>query len=137
MAAGFNGARLHQKVFEPRTLYWADKLGYLVWGEFPNWGVNIAQAEAVRRFVDEWREAVLRDRNHPALIGWCPLNETGTDEHVARLEALLATTRTMDSTRPLLDSSGYTHFLSEADVFDAHDYEQNPKIGRASCRERV
>lgn len=38
MAAGFNGARLHQKVFEPRFLYWADKLGYLVWGEYPSWG---------------------------------------------------------------------------------------------------
>ncbi len=34
MAAGYTGARLHQKVFEPRFLYWADKLGYLVWGEF-------------------------------------------------------------------------------------------------------
>ena len=127
MAAGFNGARLHQKVFEPRFLYWADKLGYLVWGEFPSWGVNIAHAEAVRRFVDEWHEVVRRDRNHPAIIGWCPLNETGTDEYVARLETLLATTRTMDPTRPFLDSSGYTHFLPETDVFDAHDYEQNPE----------
>ena len=127
MAAGFNGARLHQKVFEPRTLYWADKLGYLVWGEFPSWGVNIAHEESVRRFVKEWGEVVRHDRNHPALIGWCPLNETGTDEYVARLEDLLATTRTMDSTRPFLDSSGYTHFLPETDVFDAHDYEQNPE----------
>jgi hypothetical protein len=127
MAAGFNGARLHQKVFEPRTLYWADKLGYLLWGEFPSWGVNIAQEEAVRRFVDEWHAVVRRDRNHPSIIGWCPLNETGTEEHVARLETLLATTRTMDPTRPFLDSSGYTHFLPETDVFDAHDYEQNPE----------
>jgi hypothetical protein len=127
MAAGFNGARLHQKVFEPRILYWADKLGYLLWGEFPSWGVNIAQEEAVRRFVDEWRQVVRRDRNHPSIVGWCPLNETGTDEHVARLETLLATTRTMDATRPFLDSSGYTHLLPETDVFDAHDYEQNPQ----------
>ena len=126
LAAGFNGARLHQKVFEPRTLYWADKLGYLVWGEFPSWGINIAHEEAVRRFVDEWHAVVRRDRNHPSLIGWCPLNETGTDEYVARLETLLATTRTMDPTRPLLDSSGYTHFAPETDVFDCHDYEQNP-----------
>ena len=127
MAAGFNGARLHQKVFEPSTLYWADKLGYLVWGEFPSWGVNIAQEEAVRRFVDAWGKVVRRDRNHPSIIGWCPLNETGTEDHVARLEALLTTTRTMDATRPFLDSSGHTHFLPEADVFDAHDYEQNPE----------
>ncbi|MCX6902578.1 MAG: hypothetical protein NTW03_03700, partial [Verrucomicrobia bacterium] len=127
MAAGFNGARLHQKVFEPRTLYWADKLGYLLWGEFPSWGVNIAHEEAVRRFGDEWHAVVRRDRNHPSIVGWCPLNETGTNEYVARLETLLATTRTMDPTRPLLDSSGYTHFLAETDVFDCHDYEQNPQ----------
>jgi hypothetical protein len=127
LAAGFNGARLHQKVFEPRTLYWADRLGYLLWGEFPSWGVNLAHEEAVRRFVDEWHAVVRRDRNHPSIVGWCPLNETGTEEHVARLETLLATTRTMDLTRPFLDSSGYTHFLPESDVFDAHDYEQNPQ----------
>jgi hypothetical protein len=54
-------------------------------------------------------------------------NRGGTEKHVARLQALLATTRTMDPTRPFLDSSGYTHFLPEADVFDAHDYEQNPE----------
>ncbi len=128
LAAGFNGARLHQKVFEPRTLYWADKLGYLLWGEFPSWGVNIGHEEAVRRFVDEWHAVVRRDRNHPSIIGWCPLNETGTNEYVARLETLLATTLTMDPTRPLLDSSGYTHFFPETDVFDAHDYEQNPQV---------
>lgn len=127
LAAGFNGARFHQKVFDPRTLYWADKLGYLVWGEFPSWGVNIENEEAVRRFVDEWHQVVRRDRNHPSIIGWCPLNETGTNEYVARLETLLAATRTMDPTRPFLDSSGYTHFLPETDVFDAHDYEQNPQ----------
>jgi len=127
MAAGFNGARLHQKVFEPRTLYWADKLGYLLWGEFPSWGVNIAEAEAARRFVDEWMAVVRRDRHHPAIIGWCPLNETGTEEAVSRLETLLAATRAVDPTRPFLDSSGYTHFLPESDVFDAHDYEQNPE----------
>ncbi len=127
IAAGFNGARLHQKVFEPRTLYWADKLGYLLWGEFPSWGVNLAEPETARRFVAEWYAVVRRDRNHPAIIGWCPLNETGPEESVARLESLLATTRAMDPTRPFLDSSGYTHFLPEADVFDAHDYEQNPE----------
>ena len=78
MAAGFNGARLHQKVFEPRFLYWADKLGYLVWGEFPNWGLH-RYGEAVMNLpvIDEWTEIVRRDRNHPAIIGLCPFNETG------------------------------------------------------------
>ena len=127
LAAGFNGARLHQKVFDPRTLYWADKLGFLVWGEFPSWGVNIENPKAVQRFVGEWFAVVRRGRNHPAIIGWCPLNKTGTQEAVARLETLLAPTRTVDPTRPFLDSSGYTHFLPQTDVFDCHDYEQNPE----------
>jgi hypothetical protein len=76
--------------------------------------------------VDEWRQALRRDRNHPAVIGWCPLNETGTGPEVALVETLLAVTHSIDPTRPLLDSSGYTHFLPETDVFDAHDYAQNP-----------
>ncbi|MFI5381205.1 MAG: glycoside hydrolase family 2 protein, partial [Tepidisphaerales bacterium] len=127
LAAGFNGARLHQKVFEPRLLYWADKLGYIVWGEYPSWGVNIDHPEAVRWIINEWREVLIRDRNHPAIVGWCPLNETGREELVARLETLLATTWQIDPTRPLLDSSGYTHFNPGTDVFDAHDYDQNPE----------
>lgn len=126
MAAGFNGARLHQKVFEPRLLYWADRLGYLVWGEFPSWGIDLSKPAAMVAFVDEWREALRRDRNHPAIIGWCPLNETGTEEYIAWTERLLAATQTMDPTRPFLDSSGYTHFLGETDVYDAHDYEGDP-----------
>jgi hypothetical protein len=125
MAAGFNGARLHQKVFEPRFLYWADKLGYLVWGEYPSWGVNIDHRDAVRDIVEEWRTVLRRD--HPAIIGWCPLNETGNDEVAARLQSLLAFTRTLDPTRAFLDTSGYTHFLPETDVYDTHDYGQDPQ----------
>ncbi|MGA2498710.1 MAG: glycoside hydrolase family 2 TIM barrel-domain containing protein [Tepidisphaeraceae bacterium] len=131
LAAGFDGARLHQKVFEPRLLYWADKLGYIVWGEYPSWGVNIDHPEAVRWIINEWREVLIRDRNHPAIVGWCLLNETGKEEYVARLETLLATTWQMDPTRPLLDSSGYTHYNPNTDVFDAHDYDQNPESFKA------
>ena len=76
LALGFNGARLHQKVFEPRFLYWADKLGYLVWGEYPNWGVDDTRPEALERVLPEWLEAVERDFNHPSIVGWCPFNET-------------------------------------------------------------
>src|SRR5690606_32877546 len=76
MELGFNGARLHEKVFEPRFLYWADQMGYLVWGEHANWGLNITNAEGLSRFLPEWIEAVDRDFNSPALVGWCPFNET-------------------------------------------------------------
>ena len=75
-AAGFNGARLHEKVFEPRFLYHCDRLGYLVWGEFPNWGLDHSHPLATEIVLNQWSEAVERDCNHPAIIGWCPFNET-------------------------------------------------------------
>jgi len=127
MAAGFNGARLHQKVFEPRLLYWADKLGYLIWDEYPSWGVNLGDAEALAQVVTEWQEVLRRDRNHACVIGWCPLNETGPDEGAARAQRLLAVTQMIDPTRPFLDTSGYVHLCPETDVYDSHDYDQNPE----------
>ncbi len=136
LAAGFNGARLHQKVFEERFLYHADRLGYLVWGEFPDWGcagqgpVEDHQRPVVS-YVTQWLEAIQRDYSHPAIVGWCGLNETWqplTD----RIRVLDDTTRAMflaakalDATRPVLDASGYSHRVPEADVYDSHDYEQN------------
>ncbi len=127
MAAGFNGARLHQKVFEPRLLYWADRLGYIVWGEYPNWGLNLGDQEAVACALEEWREVVRRDMNHPSIVGWCPLNETGSGEGPAGFQLMLATTQTMDPTRPFLDTSGYVHLYPGTDVYDCHNYDQNPE----------
>ncbi|MDQ2800625.1 MAG: beta-galactosidase, partial [Armatimonadota bacterium] len=81
MDVGFNGARLHQKVFEERFLYHADRMGYLVWGEFGDWGCggqgpahNHQQPGAT--YITQWLEALARDYSHPSIIGWCPLNET-------------------------------------------------------------
>jgi len=126
MAAGFNGARLHQKVFEPRFFYWADKLGYLVWGEFANWGLNLADRRIDLPILNEWRECVERDINHPSLIGWCPFNETAKDG--AELQnAVVDLTKSLDPTRPVIDSSGWYHSTSRTDVYDAHDYDQNPE----------
>ena len=71
MKLGFNGARLHEKIFEPRFLYWADKLGYLVWGEHANWGLNITEPGQVMHFLPEWLEGLERDYSHPSIIGWC------------------------------------------------------------------
>lgn len=127
MAAGFNGARLHQKVFEPRLLYWADKLGYLVWGEYPSWGVNLSDQVAVAHVANEWREVVERDRNHPSLIGWCPLNETGGGAGIAAAQLILGLTQVMDPSRPYLGTSGYVHLDPRTDVYDCHDYDQNPE----------
>ena len=138
IAAGFNGARLHQKVFEERFFYWADKLGYLVWGEFGDWGcggfgpsTNHQQPDA--SYVAQWLEAVERDYSHPSIVGWCPLNET-FQENSDQIRQLDDVTRSMwlatklaDATRPVLDTSGYAHRVRESDIYDSHDYEQNPE----------
>ncbi len=127
---GFNGARLHQKVFEPRFLYWADKLGYLVWGEFPSWGIDMSKKEAKQNFLSEWQEAVSRDINHPCIIGWCPFNETSPDQDVEFVRSIYNLTKRMDPGRPVIDTSGYTHVVT--DIYDSHDYDQEVE----SFRER-
>ena len=128
MAAGYNGARLHQKVFEPRFLYWADKLGYLVWGEFPNWGLNY-KTDSYAPIVTEWTEILLRDRNHPAIIGWCPFNETGV--HAGEIQQVIwNVTKAVDPTRPILETSGWEHTLPKPEVRDTHDYDGNPESFR-------
>jgi beta-galactosidase/beta-glucuronidase len=140
LAAGFNGARLHQKVFEERYLYHADRLGYLVWGEFGDWGGAVASGtdednqQPTASFVTQWLEAVARDYNHPSIIGWCPLNETHQLLHdrITQLDdvtrAMFLATKAADTTRPVLDASGYSHRVPETDIWDSHNYEQDPKL---------
>jgi hypothetical protein len=123
-AAGFNGVRLHQKVFDPRYLYWADKLGFLVWGEFPSYGANYGDPSVALPVINEWRAVLQRDRNHPAIVGWCPFNET-PPEAAPLQQAIVALTREMDPTRPVIESSGWTQSVAAPEVLDAHDYEQD------------
>lgn len=131
MAAGFNGARLHQKVFEPRLLYWADRMGYLVWGEFPNWGLNYANPACHLPVVSEWGEIVRRDRNHPSIIGWCPFNETPGEAYDIQ-GVVVNLTRLLDPTRPVIETSGWTHGgVRDPEVLDSHDYNQDPASFRA------
>lgn len=133
MSLGFNGARLHEKIFEPRFLYHCDKAGYLVWGEHANWGLDINSDTLLLDFLPEWCEAVERDFNHPAIIGWCPFNETWHDlgDNAFRsLKAAYYETKRLDPTRPVIDSSGHCHVIT--DIFDQHDYEQDPQIFRKS-----
>ncbi|MGP5918813.1 glycoside hydrolase family 2 protein [Brachybacterium alimentarium] len=138
LEAGFNGARLHQKVFEQRMLFWADLHGYLTWGEFGDWGVSGFgptgdNQQPTAAFVGQWVEAVKRDLNHPSIIGWCPLNETHQVIHdrITQLDvvtqAMYDATKLADPTRPVLDTSGYSHRVRGADVYDSHSYEQDPE----------
>lgn len=131
IAAGFNGARLHQKIFEERFLFWADKLGYLVWGEFPDWGVDRNNPSAA--YVGEWIEELQRDQSHPSIVGWCGLNETAQSitDGIQGLDdltkAMWHAAKLIDGTRPVLDTSGYSHRMGCTDIYDSHDYDQNPE----------
>lgn len=130
MACGFNGARLHEKVFEERFLYHCDKEGYLVWGEYANWGLDHTRPDAIYSFLPEWLSEIDRDFNHPAIIGWCPFNETwdigGRKQYDDVLSLVYRATKAADKTRPCIDTSGNFHV--ETDIFDLHDYEQNVEI---------
>ena len=131
MAVGFNGARLHQKVFEERFHYWADKLGYLTWGEFYDWGMNFGSAQSIHNHQREWREIVMRDLNHPSIIAWTPFNETigaarnHFEAHRRAVEETYHLTRALDPSRPCHPTSGYVHVVT--DIFTVHDYEQDPE----------
>ena len=124
MDLGFNGARLHQKVFDPRFLYFCDKMGYIVWGEYANWGHDYSNPKSVDVFLNEWKEAIDRDFNHPSIIGWCPFNETWDYKKRRQYDPLLITvydyTKTVDNTRPCIDTSGNFHV--KTDIYDVHDY---------------
>jgi beta-galactosidase/beta-glucuronidase len=125
MDAGFNGARLHQKVFDPRFLYWADKMGYLVWGEAPDWGLDLTNANGLSAFVLAWVEELERDFNHPAIIGWCPFNEHHPKTNPDSIRSIYKITKAYDPTRPVIDTSGYHHV--ETDIYDVHEYIQDPE----------
>ena len=127
MQAGFNGARLHQKVFEERFYYWADKLGYLTWGEAPSWGLDANSPEAARNFLMEWRNLVVRDMNHPSLVTWTPFNEEfwpDQTQYPRFIADIYNLTKQLDPSRPINTVSGGIHILT--DIWTEHHYEQDP-----------
>lgn len=127
-AMGFNGVRKHQKIENPRYLYWADKLGLVVWEEMPS--AYRFTRTAIKRTVREWGEVIERDYSHPCVIVWVPFNEswgvpelTNIREHRHAVEALYHLTRTLDSTRPVIGNDGWES--SATDIIGIHDYDAN------------
>ena len=126
--AGFNGARLHEKVFEDRFHYWADKLGYITWSEFPNWGMNENAKASETYFLREWPRIVNYLKNHPSIITWTPFNETNTlecnSQHKKLMRIAYDVTKKNDPTRPVNETSGYQH--QKTDIWTVHHYEPMP-----------
>ncbi|HVL36406.1 MAG TPA: glycoside hydrolase family 2 TIM barrel-domain containing protein [Burkholderiales bacterium] len=133
-AMGFNGVRKHQKVESPRYLYWADRLGLLVWEEMPS--AYRFTRTAIRRMVREWTEVIERDYSHPCVIVWVPFNESwgvpelpSIREHRHAVEALYHLTKTLDATRPVIGNDGWES--SATDIIGIHDYDPNAEGIRA------
>lgn len=127
-AMGFNGVRKHQKIEDPRYLYWADRLGLLVWEEMPS-AYRFTQT-SINRLVREWTEVIERDYSHPCVIVWVPFNESwGVPElpsvraHRHGVEALYHLTKTLDPTRPVVGNDGWES--SATDLIGIHDYDAN------------
>ena len=127
-SAGFNGVRKHQKIEDPDFLYWADKLGLLVWVEMPS--AYRFTHESVKRLTQEWTEVIDRDLNHPSVVVWVPFNESWgvpdlaeTSAHQNYVQAIYHLTRTLDPTRPVIGNDGWES--TSTDLIGIHDYDDN------------
>jgi beta-galactosidase/beta-glucuronidase len=126
---GFNSARKHQKIENPRWLYWCDVLGLMVWEEMPS--PYRFTAASVSRLTEEWVEAIERDRSHPCIVGWVPFNESwgvpdlpSNPAHRDYVSALYHLTKTLDPTRPVIGNDGWETVAT--DIVGIHDYENDP-----------
>jgi hypothetical protein len=133
-AMGFNGVRKHQKIEDPRYLYWADRLGLIVWEEMPS--AYRFTTRTINRMVREWTEAIERDYSHPCVAVWVPFNESwgvpdlpSTRAHRHAVEALYHLTKTLDPTRPVVGNDGWES--SATDIIGIHDYDADPDHLRA------
>ncbi|WP_200883997.1 sugar-binding domain-containing protein [Rhizobium sp. YS-1r] len=122
---GFNGVRVHQKIEDPRFLYWCDVLGLLVWEEMPS--AYAFSSSMMERLSQEWMEAIRRDKSHPCIVAWVPLNESWGVSHIATREdqahfasALYHMTKALDPSRPAISNDGWE--LVESDIWSVHDY---------------
>ncbi|MFJ8822695.1 glycoside hydrolase family 2 protein [Streptomyces sp. NPDC102467] len=140
---GLNGLRIHQKIEDPRFLYWADRLGLVLWEEMPS--AYVFGATTVERVVGEWTEAISRDLSHPSIVAWVPVNESWSVPNPAVvpaqrhfMDALYHLTKALDPSRPAVSNDGWE--ISAADIWGVHDYTQRAEVlaeryGHASLRQ--
>ncbi|KAI1843329.1 hypothetical protein JX266_010503 [Neoarthrinium moseri] len=137
---GFNGCRKHQKVEDPIFLYWADKLGYLVWGEIAN--AYEFSPEYIKRFDQEWTESVKRDINHPSVVAWTPVNESWAYPSLRdnidqrnHIRSLYWMTKSLDPTRPINDNCGWEHVQTDLSTY--HDYNDAPELAKRCATQQT
>ena len=130
---GFNAARIHQKTEDPRMLYWADRLGLLIWVESA--AAYAFSPRAVRLMITEWQEIVTQYRNHPSVVTWVPINESWGVQDIAVsqpqrefVQALASLTRALDPSRPVISNDGWEHV--DSDLMTLHDYTVDPDLIR-------
>jgi len=123
---GFNGVRKHQKIEDPRYLYWADRLGLLVWAEMPS--AYRFTVQSVERLTHEWLAAMERDYSHPCIVAWVPFNESwgvpnlpdnAAERHY--VTGLYHLTKTLDPSRPAIGNDGWESVAT--DIIGIHDYD--------------
>jgi hypothetical protein len=129
-AMGFNGVRKHQKIEDARYLYWADRLGLLVWEEMPS--AYRFTPQSIDRVTREWMDVLARDYNHPCIAAWVPFNESwgvpnlpGKAAERDWVRSLYHLTKTMDPTRPVIGNDGWESVAT--DVIGIHDYDDGPE----------
>jgi Glycosyl hydrolases family 2, TIM barrel domain len=127
---GFNGVRMHQKIEDPRFLYWADRLGLLVWEEMPS--CYTFSEQTVERLLRQWTDAIHRDISHPCIITWVPINESWgvpdlPDSPAQRhlIQAMYHLTKTLDPSRATIGNDGWE--AAATDIIAIHDYDPDPK----------
>ncbi len=127
---GFNGVRKHQKIEDPRYLYWADTLGLVVWEEMPS--AYRFTKRSVARLTREWTEVIDRDSSHPCIISWVPVNESWGVPDLPNnpaqrdyVQALYYLTKTLDGTRPVIGNDGWESVAT--DIIGIHDYDPRPE----------
>ena len=125
-AMGFNFVRKHQKIEDPRYLYWADRLGLMLWAEMP--AGRIFSTPLSQALSEQWPRAVIRDRSHPSIVGWVVFNESWgiwhqgerpEQRHLA--DGLFHLTKSLDPTRPVIGNDGWE--FSTGDIWAVHSYE--------------
>jgi beta-galactosidase/beta-glucuronidase len=119
-ALGFDLARMHVKVADPRWYRWCDELGLLVAQDIPS-SHDLSTRAAREGFAAETAEIVAQLRGHPCVAIWIAFNEDWGAPPPDFQRRVVREIRAADPTRLVIDASGWNQ-LEDTDLRDVHDY---------------